>query len=130
MGIWRDRPALSGANGFTGARLVATRRYVLAASRTVSVIFKTARSARFTAASVGKAPASSGSNNMRLVPARYRLAYLPRTPPFIEAKSYSGRMSWFDFRLFFFIEPSFAACGTPGADDPDRFALIAVRHHQ
>jgi len=100
------------------------------ATRTVSVIFKTARRARLTAASVGKAFASSGSSNMRLVPARYRLAYLPRTPPFIEAKSYSGRMSLVDLRLFFFIKPSFVGCGLPGADDPNHFAVLGVRHHQ
>ena len=96
-------------------------------SRTVSAIFRTTRRAPFTAASVGKASASSGSSNMRLVPARYRLTYLPRTPPFIEAKSYSGRMSLADRRLFFFIEPSFVACGSPGADDPTRTRHLLLR---
>jgi len=100
------------------------------ATRTVSAIFKTARRARLTAASVGKASASSGSSKMRLEPARYRLAYLPRTPPFIEAKSYSGRMSLVDLRLFFFIKPSFVGCGSPGADDPNQLAVLGVRNHE
>ena len=68
-------------------------------SRTTSAIFKTARRAALTAASVGKASANSGSRSTRFVPARYRVTYLPRTPPFIDAKSYSARMWLADFPI-------------------------------
>ena len=55
--------------------------------------FNTARSASFTAASVGNASATSSSSTMILPASRRRSAYLPRTPPFIVLKSYSGRRS-------------------------------------
>ncbi len=58
------------------------------------------------------------------------LDVLARTPPFIEPKSYSGRISFADFRLAFFIEPSFVTCGPPGADDPDHVAFFSVHDHQ
>ena len=62
-----------------------------------------------------------------MVPSRYRAEYFPRTPPFIDEKSYSGRMS---FRLFFFIEPSFMACCSSGADNPNCFTLFGMRDDQ
>jgi hypothetical protein len=64
------------------------------------------------------------------VPARYWVTYLPRTRPFIDAKSYSGRISFADFRLSLFIEPSFVTCGSAGADDPDRVAFLRMHYHQ
>lgn len=63
------------------------------------------------------------------MPARNRFAYLPRTPPFIEAKSYSERMPFTVFRLAFFIEFSFVARRPPGSDDPDKCVFLGVRHH-
>ena len=36
-------------------------------------------------------------------------------------------MSLADRRLFFFIEPSFVACGSPGADDPTRTRHLLLR---
>ena len=57
------------------------------------------------------------------MPARNRATYFPCTPPFMDEKSYSARVS---FRLFLFIEPSFMACCSSGADDPHSFALVGV----
>jgi hypothetical protein len=34
------------------------------------------------------------------------------------------------FRLFLFIEPSFMACGTPGADNAHRFSVVGVRDNE
>lgn len=56
----------------------------------------------FTAASVGNAAATSGSRSTRFEPERSRLTYLPRTPPFIDAKSCSGSMP-FEARLRTFV---------------------------
>jgi hypothetical protein len=61
------------------------------------------------------------------VPARYCATYFPRTPPFMDENSYSGRVS---FRLFLFIKPSFMACCSSGADDPHCFALFGVFDNQ
>ena len=61
------------------------------------------------------------------MPARYRFAYLPRTPPFIDAKSYSERMPFMVFRLTFFIESSFVARSAPRSDDPDQYTLYRGR---
>jgi hypothetical protein len=52
-----------------------------------------------------------------LVPSRYRLAYLPRTPPCIVAKSYSERRPLFG--LVFFIKVLFSPRGSRG-DDSNR----------
>src|SRR5579859_5505732 len=93
-------------------------------------MLRAARSAWLTAASLGKAAATSGSSRTRFVPARYFLTYLPRMPPFIEAKSYSGRISVSDFRLSLFIEPSLMRRCKSGADDPNPVELLAVDHHQ
>ena len=65
-----------------------------------------------------------------MVPAQNRFAYLPRTPPFIVAKSYSGRMPLTVFRLAFFIESSLGARRAPGSDDPDQVVFLGVRNHQ
>src|SRR5258708_5184548 len=102
----------------------------LLGSRTNFVICTTARRASLTAAAVGNTWASSGSRRTRLVPARYCLMYLPRTPPFIDAKSYSGRMSFAGLRLAFFIKSSFVNCCSSGADNPNRFAILSVGHHE
>ncbi len=61
--------------------------------RTARVVLRIPRSASLTDASEGKASVTSGSSSTMLVPSRNRLKYLPRTPPFMDAKSYSGRMS-------------------------------------
>lgn len=58
--------------------------------------------ASFTALSVPNASATSGSSLARFVPPRKDAAYLPRTPPDIRAKSYSGSSS--SLSLSFFIE--------------------------
>lgn len=57
------------------------------------------------------------------MPSRYRAAYFPRTPPFMDEKSYSGCVP---FRLLLFIEPSFMSCCSSGADDPHCIALFGV----
>jgi hypothetical protein len=93
------------------------------------VILKTARNAWLTASSVGKAFETSGSSSTKLVPARYLLEYLPRTPPFIVAKSYSGRRS-LDLGLIFFIELLFVARCSPGANDPHYVIFFRMRHYQ
>jgi hypothetical protein len=72
--------------------------------RTARAVSRTPRRAWFTACSLGKASATSGSNTTILVRSRSRFRYLARTPPFIAAKSYSGRISPFAFRSVFFIE--------------------------
>src|SRR5579864_4376584 len=72
--------------------------------RTARAVSKTPRKAWFTACSLGKASATSGSSTTILVRSRSRFRYLARTPPFIAAKSYSERISPFEFRSVFFIE--------------------------
>jgi hypothetical protein len=95
------------------------------------------RSVWLTAASVGNAFATSGSRRTRVVPGPNRAAYFPRTPPFMLAKSYSGRMSPvdFDLRVFdlpfaFFIKPSFVRCGLSGADDSDSLPIFSMSYHE
>jgi len=61
--------------------------------RTALVVFRTPRSASLTASADGNAAATSGSRSTRLLPFRSRATYLPRTPPVIVAKSYSGLRS-------------------------------------
>ena len=63
------------------------------------------------------ASATSGWIRTMFVASRARPAYLPRTPPFMDAKSYSGRISSDGVGFVFFIEFSFAPCGGSGADD-------------
>src|SRR5207249_9051793 len=77
--------------------------------RTTFLLFRTPRSAWLTAASEGKASAISGSSRARLLPSfRNRATYLPRTPPFMDAKSYSGFSSSSCVRLALLIEFSLA----------------------
>src|SRR5438128_5250772 len=73
--------------------------------RTALVVLSTPRSASLTASSEGKAAATSGSSKTKLLPLRSRATYLPRTPPFIDAKSYSGRRSLSLCRFALLIEP-------------------------
>jgi len=55
-----------------------------------------------------------------VVPARNWFAYLPRIPPFMDTKSYSGRRSFATFRLAFLIEYSFVARSLPSADESNQ----------
>src|SRR5579864_190745 len=92
---------LRGGPAFLSRLGVGECRALLASLRAVS---RTPRRAWFTAWSLGKASATSGSSTTILVRSRSRFRYLARTPPFIAAKSYSGRISPFEFRSVFFIE--------------------------
>src|SRR5207249_5861261 len=97
---------------------------------TTWLALSTARSASLAAASVGNAEATSGSRRTRLEPFFRRAAYFPRTPPFMDEKSYSGRSSFDLLRLLFFIEPPLSPRSEPSADDANRFASVRVRHHE
>ena len=116
-------PLLSGYHSCTSSPLLQrlfarpAGRGGLAGRRTPWARSRTACNAWLTAASVGKARVNSGSRSTRLVPARYRATYFPRTPPFMDAKSYSGCISFADFTLFFFIKPLFMPCCPSRADD-------------
>src|SRR5688500_5836942 len=97
--------------------------------RTARVVLSTPRSASLTASSEGTAAATSGSSRTKLLPLRSRVTYLPRTPPFIDAKSYSGRISSSSRLLALLIEFSLAPRCAPGADDADRIVSLHVRHN-
>src|SRR3989454_450150 len=94
------------------------------------VVLRTPRSASLTASAEGKAAATSGSSRTRLLPLRSRATYLPRTPPFIDAKSYSGRRSLSLCRFALFIELSLAPRRSTGADDADGVVSLRVGHNQ
>src|SRR2546425_6572951 len=98
--------------------------------RTALVVLSTPRSASLTASSEGKAAATSGSSKTKLLPLRSRATYLPRTPPFIDAKSYSGRRSLSLCRFALFIELSLAPRRSTGADDADGVGSLRVGHNQ
>jgi hypothetical protein len=99
--------------------------------RMARVVSRTPRSASLTAASEGKASATSGSSRTRLLPSfRSRAAYFPRTPPFMEAKSYSGRRSSWSGGLALLIECSLAPRRSPGADDADCIVTFGVRYDE
>src|SRR6058998_1396247 len=98
--------------------------------RTALVVLRTPRSASLTASAEGKAAATSGSSRTRLLPLRSRATYLPRTPPFIDAKSYSGLRSSSSGRFALLIEFSFAPRCSPGADDADGIVSLSVGHNQ
>src|SRR5216117_589055 len=98
--------------------------------RTALVVLSTPRSASLTASSEGKAAATSGSSKTKLLPLRSRATYLPRTPPFIDAKSYSGRRSLSLCRFALFIELSLAPRRSTGADDADGVVSLRVGHNQ
>src|SRR3989454_11659594 len=80
--------------------------------------------------SEGKAAATSGSSRTRLLPLRSRATYLPRTPPFIDAKSYSGLRSSSAGLVALLIEFSFAPRRSSGADDADGIVSFSMRHNQ
>lgn len=98
--------------------------------RTALVVLRTPRSASFTASAEGKAAATSGSSRTRLLPLRSRATYLPRTPPFIDAKSYSGLRSSSAGLAALFIEFSFAPRRSSGADDADGIVSFGMCHNQ
>src|SRR3989449_10664902 len=98
--------------------------------RTALVVLSTPRSASLTASSEGKAAATSGSSKTKLLPLRSRATYLPRTPPFIDAKSYSGRRSLSLCRFALLIELSLAPRRSTGADDADGVVSLRVGHNQ
>lgn len=92
-----------------------------------------ARSARLTAAPVGKTSAISGSSTTMMAPLVNRLACLPRSPP---PKSYSARISatrprrpGLDLGVFF-IGPPFAPRRQAGANEANPLASFKVYHHQ
>lgn len=98
---------------------------------TALVVLSTPRNASFTACSERKASALVGSIGTMFVPSRARPAYLPRTPPFMDAKSYSARMSSASIRFVFFTAPSLAPCRTSGADDTDDAGTgFSMRSHE
>src|SRR5439155_17765108 len=98
--------------------------------RTALVVLRTPRSASLTASAEGKAAATSGSSRTRLLPLRSRATYLPRTPPFIDAKSYSGLRSSSAGLVVLLIECSFAPRRSSGADDADGIVTFSMRHDQ
>src|SRR5438132_3399615 len=98
--------------------------------RTALVVLSTPRSASLTASSEGKAAATSGSSKTKLLPLRSRATYLPRPPPFLDAKSYSGRRSLSLCRFALFIELSLAPRRSTGADDADGVVSLRVGHNQ
>src|SRR3989304_4586475 len=59
--------------------------------RTARAVLRTPRRAALTASGEGNAAATSGSKRTKLLPLRSRATYLPRTPPLLDAKQYSGR---------------------------------------
>src|SRR3989442_924976 len=83
-------------------------------------------------ASFANAFATSGASSTKFVPARYRAAYLPRTPPLSSwRRSYSGRNSSFISSVnFFFIGFSFSWGQCPCANDPNPLATLGMGHHQ
>src|SRR2546427_4792639 len=93
---------------------------------TARVVLRTPLSASFTARSVGNASATSGSISTMFVPARARRTYLPRTPPFMDAKSYSARMSSAGIGFVFFIKLLLMPCGGSRADDSNGIAGLSV----
>lgn len=98
--------------------------------RTALVVLRTPRSASLTAASVGKASATSASSTTTLVPSRTRETYFPRTPLFIEEKSYSDRRSSPRRGLVFFIKCSLSPRGRTRADDAHLTVNLRMRHYQ
>ena len=58
------------------------------------------------------------------------MTYLPRIPPFMDAKSYSGSISLLDLRLPFFIEPWFMTRCASGTDYPNRAAILGMDYHK
>src|SRR5882762_2437819 len=98
--------------------------------RTALVVLRTPRSASLTASAEGKAAATSGSSRTRLLPLRSRATYLPRTPPRIDAKSYSGLRSSSADLVALLIEFSFAPRRSSGADDTDGIVSFSMRHNQ
>ena len=98
--------------------------------RTARVVLSTPRNASLTEASDGNASATSGSRSTMLLPSsRRRRQCLPRTPPFIVEKSYSGRRSWSTLSLFF-IEVPLAQSRFPSADDSNCSGDFAIGHHK
>jgi len=93
-------------------------------------MLRRARRASFTSASVRNARATSGSSSTTFVPAVARLKYLPRTPPFRLARSYSGRRSSVRLKLLFRVLICFATCGLSGADDTDAVVELRMRDEQ
>jgi len=98
--------------------------------RTALVVLRTPRNASLTASVEGKAAATSGSSRTRLLCLRSRATYLPRTPPFIDAKSYSGLRSSSFGRFALLIEFSLAPRCSSGADDTDAIVSLRVGHDQ
>ena len=93
--------------------------------RTVLAVSSTPRSAAFTESPVGKAAAISGSSTTILLCCRSLSKYFPRTPPGIEAKSYSLRISSLEW-LAFFIKPSFLSGGASSTDDSDHSVIASA----
>src|SRR2546425_12172411 len=77
-------------------------------------------------ASFANAFATSGASSTKFVPARYRVAYFPRTPPLSSwRRSYSGRNSSFISSVnFFFIGFSFCRSQWSCTNDPSPFAAV------
>ena len=76
---------------------------------------------------VGNIWATSGSRTTTLLPAAYRCAYLPRTPP---VKSYSASIVSFDLGfLVFFISPTFSPGSLPSAYQANSISPLRVHDH-
>jgi len=90
------------------------------------------RKAVFTACSSGKCLATSGESSTRFVPARKRVVYLPRTPPFNLEKSYSLRSSSpaVCFSVFFFIMLSFLRRCLTSTNNPNVGFAVCMRNDQ
>src|SRR5205823_4593252 len=66
---------------------------------------------------------------------RYRAAYLPRTTPRMDRKSYSGRRSsspgpFPSGEVAILVIPPFGPARLAGANEPDLVAAVGVRHDQ
>ena len=126
MTTWRAQRATPTSHPrFVCIRLLGS----LAARFDARVARRIVRRASFTAASVGKALATSGSSRTRFVPARSRRTYFPRTPPFMDAKSYSARIWSRSGLLAFFIGLALTRGRWPRADDSDGVAPIRMRNN-
>src|SRR5436190_21281938 len=85
------------------------------------------RSASFTASESGKISATSGDKRIRFVPAAYRAAYLPRTPP---EKSISGTEEVEEELLFFRILMSLAPIRAPCTENARHVSAVCVTNDE
>lgn len=89
------------------------------------------RRASFTAASLGKAAATSGARTTMLESAFMRAAYRPRVRPAGKSSAwYPALSSSRPARLTFFVESPLRPSRYTSADDPHDVASLRVRHDE